>query len=519
MSVLLIAFGEETSAEMTPDRAAKIGALIERLGDRRYAVREKATEDLTAMGADVVFFLRKTLAETDDPEIIMRGERVLQNVKLFEKRIRSLGPAPGTLPDGAMVSSDGTRLAYVLQHDRQWVVVCDGKEGPPCDRLPRPVFSPDGKHLAYAAARRGQSFLVLDGEEGRACEEVGFVTFSPDGSHLAYAGRQDGRWFVFRDGEVGPPYDEVKYPRFSGDSRRFAFCGRRDREWHVVCNGKESPGYSAVGYPVFSPDSKRMAFFVHGPEVFAVCDGKAGRGVYDALRWLTFSPDSAHLVYLGRREGRWFFVRDGREQPDHEAANPPFFSPRGSLLVWRVSQGGREFYVCNGKKQPEFDAVTMPVFTPDDAHFAYVARKGDKWTIVRDGETWGTAYDQINELLLSPDGELLAHSARRGRDYFSVCNGREGKRYDGIGSPFFSPDSRHLVTVREDLGLIACDGIESPRHAWIRFFFLRRHNELTGKLRYVTCDGQEAWLVEVDWPEGLDWTNGLGPAEPAEAQP
>jgi len=36
----------------------------------------------------------------------------------------------------------------------------------------------------------------------------------------------------------------------------------------------------------------------------------------------------------------------------------------------------------------------------------------------------------------------------------------------------------------------------------------------SGKFRYLAADEKVAWLVEVDRPKELDWTNGLDPAKP-----
>ena len=56
------------------------------------------------------------------------------------------------------------------------------------------------------------------------------------------------------------------------------------------------------------------------------------------------------------------------------------------------------------------------------------------------------------------------------------------------------------------------DGIKGPPHEWIGFF--KESGTTPGKLRYVVADDGKAWLVEVDWPKDLDWTQGLRPVKP-----
>ena len=65
------------------------------------------------------------------------------------------------------------------------------------------------------------------------------------------------------------------------------------------------------------------------------------------------------------------------------------------------------------------------------------------------------------------------------------------------------------------LGMV-CDGIEGPEHKGIQLLNDVVRN--TGKLRYVAVDGNHEWLVEVDWPKDLDWTNGLKAIEAEEQE-
>ena len=66
---------------------------------------------------------------------------------------------------------------------------------------------------------------------------------------------------------------------------------------------------------------------------------------------------------------------------------------------------------------------------------------------------------------------------------------------------------------------MVCDGVEGPAHekAW-HPDNLTPHNWTDEHFRcFVVVDGRES-LVEVDWPEDLDWTNGLEPSEHADKE-
>ena len=97
----------------------------------------------------------------------------------------------------------------MAKENDKWMVILDGKQGPKCDRVTLPLFSPDSKHLAYMAKENDKWMVILDGKQGPRYDGVSLLTFSPDSKHLAYTAEEGGSWFVVVDGK------QVK-PRFAG---------------------------------------------------------------------------------------------------------------------------------------------------------------------------------------------------------------------------------------------------------------------------------------------------------------
>jgi len=185
---------------------------------------------------------------------------------------------------------------------------------------------------------------------------------------------------------------------------------------------------------------------------------------------------------------------DGESHAAYDGAYCPRFSPDGKRLAFRAQLGpelgGRNFIVCDGRALRSYDWVCWRhhVFSPDSRHLAYIAWRGTKGP---------------------------APAEWHGTKWFVVCDGREGppvdwkNRYAWPQVPVFSPDSRHLAyfATRGDKQFIVIDGVEGPRHVFVRI--PDKPCEVEGKLRYAVGDGKQAWLLEVDWPKDLDWTNGL----------
>lgn len=325
-------------------------------------------------------------------------------------------------------SPDGRKVAYVVgdakQKEKMFIVVGD-KEGKKYDAVGNPVFSPDSQEIAYWAAdidwatQTGKAFIVIGGKEGKKYDSVIDINpvFSPDSSKVAYIAEQEGKMFVVVGDKEGKKYDSVggdpdslENPVFSPDSSKVAFRTRvsywykgevtHKREEFIVVDGKEGKKYDFVGDPVFSPNSQKIAFWAvpefnlvtQRGESFIVINGKEGKKYDDFLRNPVFSPDSSKVAYV---------------------------VPQGEL-------GGKSFVVVGNKEGKQYDSVLINpiiVFSPDSSKVAYVVTTVEFF-----------------------DG---GRNMRIGKS-FVVVDGKEGKKYDIVGKPVFSPDSRYLAYGAKD---------------------------------------------------------------------
>lgn len=133
---------------------------------------------------------------------------------------------------------------------------------------------------------------------------------------------------------------------------------------------------------------------------------------------------------------------------------------RWSFLAWAFCipavcpvalAGTQEAYKVEETRLASLDANGLsPVFSRDGRHLAYVIPRGQKWSVVVDGQI-GAEYDGIGRgsLLFSPDGTRVAYRAKKGKKWVVVVDGQAGAEYDDIaaGSLTFSPDGKHLAYV------------------------------------------------------------------------
>lgn len=479
-------------AELTPEQTKEAEGLIVQFGAAEFAVRQEAVKKLIEMGPEVLGLVEKALAETKDAEVKLRCQMVVRTLTkksrveeepkaeepLEERVVKKLGPVKWPL----CFSADGSRMAARMERGNTFTVLVEGDEGPAYEKVGgMGAFSPDGERLCYLAQEAGQWFMVTDGKEGLKYKDVNLPAFSSDGKRMAYrAQRADGECMVVNDME-GRLYDSVsKKSVFSPDGKRLAYRAQRGGDSFVVEDGAELKAYDEVGEPVFSSDGKRLGYWARrAGRHFMVVDGEEGKTIYRDCGDPAFSSDGKRIAYGARRKtGEWCLVIDGKESGSYEhigmesEADGPHFSPDGSRVACQVWHDGKRYMLVDGKETGPYDKISRPVFSPDGKHLAHLAGRGEKWLL--------------------------------------VCDGREGKEYDAfMPGLFFSPDSKHLAYVAEGewRWLMVVDGIETMTYWWV--IVPRDFAAIDGRLRYNTIEDEEGCLKELDWPKGLDWTNGM----------
>jgi hypothetical protein len=159
---------------------------------------------------------------------------------------------------------------------------------------------------------------------------------------------------------------------------------------------------------------------------------------------LFFSPNGKRYGYVGRRNGEYYLVVDGKEKTRLLRPTRPHFGPDGRLAYefernstrkandgsfLTVSRMVVEGLVSSSK---EYDSILEPSFSPDGHHFTYFGFDWEKGIqMVLDGreQKWYEG-DGFPVVRFSPDGRTFAYfgmSAEYDHKVFLVINGQEHK--------------------------------------------------------------------------------------------
>lgn len=352
---------------------------------------------------------------------------------------------PGTLT----VGNDMRRFAIVRKNDSGWSVEVDGKVEATVE---------DVIYLDPVSAQAGAGILL----------GVQPMILSADSRHLAF-GMSLGKksWAMVHDGKQGKAYKRVLGPVLSADGQRFAYAALLPQGWCVVVDGAEGKAYKKVGSAVFSPDGKHLAYAADGDgEVKIVLDGVEGKG-YDSfayvpkiLAWafreiviakIFFGADG-RLAYWAKQDGQWHSVVDGKESEAYEDFSNPSFSPDGKRLAFAVARGKKWSVIVDGQAYGSFEnEIDWIVFSPDSKHFAFATELEDNTAVFLDGRSIGS-HEEVGLPAFSPDGSRIAYAARIGKKWTLAVDGVPQKPYlfannPTFSVPVFSPDGSHLAYV------------------------------------------------------------------------
>jgi hypothetical protein len=501
LAAILMAAGAVQALEIQATDDVTIGKLIPQLGSKTAAERDAAQSELVNIGVHALPAL-KAAAAGDDPEVRARAaaailairargiERAFTNCK--ETVVKELGKIP-------------------LRRENA-------------------ILSPNGEHSAYKWNTDREHFMILDGKEGTRWESC-------------FAARL---WWSYS-------YIPLQYQALANDGTLFYF-GSKDKKCHLVTanGGKETPvavDFTGGDSPFCSPDGKHVAYLVKKDGGHHMnLDGKDGPVYAVVSGFGMFSPDSRTLAYRvtnDKKEMLWV-VGDKTYGP-YPYAGEGIFSPDGKRFAFAVKQDGQQRVVVDGRDMgPAYDGVGAIAFTPDSKSVVYAAWKGKEYlrnlSLLLDGKVV-TAFKEFpqQQMVVSPDGRSVAHLvlnnekctwqvAVNGKPFAATYNADSvtfwsaptgGGHHMILLPPSFSADGRHVyyrgfkgshsITAPENKAFMVVDGFAWPEHdeVWLP----DDYRNYAQALRYVVRDGDQLRLVEIPWPTGITWEDGVTEAK------
>jgi WD40 repeat protein len=257
-----------------------------------------------------------------------------------------------------------------------------------------------------------------------------------DGQQWRSTLSEDGRWRW--DGEQWRPAETSTPPAPSGNLvASEGALGRKGMETLCV-----------------SPDARRLAWIApQGRAAVVVLDGQP-LDAYDEIRdgSLAFSPDSRRFTHQAMRsKDQHFVVVDGQQSGPYQRSANFIFSPDGNHYAYMAKSGGQWRVIRDGVPGPPFDNMYPPdfYFSRDSAHVGYLTSRGKQRILMVDTTERPIDCDQwlTAALALSGDASRVAVGVGRNKKSFVLVDAVEQGPYDTLlDAPVaFSPSGEHVA--------------------------------------------------------------------------
>ncbi|MEM1448537.1 MAG: hypothetical protein AAF957_00770 [Planctomycetota bacterium] len=420
--------------------------------------------------------------ETDPPE---------------DRRIATV-PDKHDLPTAFAFSPDGERVAFLARKKRRLYAYVDGEDVGYGDDGYTPVFSENGEHVFISLVKRNKNrtekwTVYCDGEVVAREDWIGPLTSSFDGDTIAfwtqpgYRTDKEGesileraclviahrkkRAFRQTKSKVYEWGATFEAPLLVENDTRVVGNTYWDGTGTIVSVGgkKDEVLHSRTGYflhATWTKDGSHVAAVIrnygdrdsfterppYSPyEVFV--DGRVTNVQADAWALPTWSPNGEHLAFGFHRDERFGVgVGEAMVPLGEDPILRVMVDSSGTRLVWVVREGGEappstwlrryaRSEVLGGRERvgmieivpelggiPEgeeieptlgnkFEEIGQLVFTPDEERLVYTARDGAMWFVVS-GEDRIGPFDAVGKLRFLDD-RTVAIGTREGRDFWT----------------------------------------------------------------------------------------------------
>ena len=117
----------------------------------------------------------------------------------------------------------------------------------------------------------------------------------------------------------------------------------------------------------------------------------------------------------------------------------------GLKLARVLKENDKEAILLNNDLSPFYDKITFMSFSPNSQHFAYAVKNNNKEFVVINGKE-GKHYDWIfSPFTFTADSNYFIYKSKNSLGYFLIINEEETKSYDYIYEPFVNQDGDTLI--------------------------------------------------------------------------
>ena len=361
------------------------------------------------------------------------------------------------------ISPDGKNVSYQIRKALGKAIKINEFTHPRYSEVTPVIFSPNSKHSIYAASQNDKQFIVVDGiyQNAYPFVYINTLAFLDDDTNIAYAvQRNDEKFSIFINGEEEGNYENiVRIAPVVDNNQNYTYLIEENNKQSIILNGKTINSFDTIENLELINSTKELKYIYseNGFQYLVVGSYKSEK--HDMIHDFANTSDWSKFAYIVEDNFKWkVIVSDGSVSNLYDEIKSITLSEDGSNVAFSARIGLEWFVVINGVELKKYDGVGEIKFSPNGKRIAYKAMKYTKgfWkkkptscVVLDDKES--LFYEGIGKtgFNFNSDSSRFAYSAIDKQHSFAIIDGRETIRYDGIGAntPFFSPESEHVVLV------------------------------------------------------------------------
>jgi hypothetical protein len=308
-----------------------------------------------------------------------------------------------------------------------------------------------------------------------------------------------------------------------------AFVSCEGGKERAVVNGAPGPAFDHVKDLELAADGTPRYVGIEGgtadPETAIVRGGVShvviGDRVGDPLDWALILPDvdqrPPHFAYVARAGFRERLVVDGKPGPKVDSVDTIHVDwlPDGRP-AYRAKLDGRTHDVVGDDVGPGYASASVPYVSADGAYAYVEVEDSDAGGRVVVGRTPGPRWDDVDSLVISPEG-VVVYEATLGKECWAIVGDRKLGPYDRVLDATFGRGGRLAFRARHgEFWTMVVDGREDPAFAELEpavfsddgghVAYVAHVDDVASGTETVVRDGRRdpAW-ESVD--EGLVWSH------------
>lgn len=243
-------------------------------------------------------------------------------------------------------------------------------------------------------------------------------------------------------------YEYASYIQYTIEGDSYFTARDRDGNYFIIYNFEEFWPYTHIQQSVVGINSNFVWFITQSKEVSKVFINGRESDEFKGISWLYLSPNEKHYVYIAYDGDNFVMIKDGEWLDKYPSISEFSFTNNKWDDFSFIGSNGEEATLYHNRDK----VATLPVISwakiNANGDYAYIGKWEQKRKVF--SSLWESReYENIGDLVMSPDGWWYAFKAQDGGKRMMVINGDEYQDFDMAYGFKYGEDASQFTYIAE----------------------------------------------------------------------